>query len=775
MYFNKFPHRSNFSFAKHYDEKSAVLEVGQRHFEASVSSFTGDIVHIQVKNSNQWFENRCLETLNVPAPANASSVTVDSEFKLQIRGSSGAVIANGSFGVSGAASMFSFDLEAETHFFGMGEKTFGKLELSGYRTKYWNTDVWGDFHFAQWGDNPTDPPYFSTPYLIARIGDDYFGFLLHNPYATFMETPGTDEARVFVEWQRTSTSLILGSEDGEPNLWILVGPSLKELTQKLQKLVGVTPLPPAWALGYHQSRWGYGGHDDLLALDEKFAENKIPCDSLWLDLDYMDGFRIFQTSDEMFPEGAQVTADKLADRGRRIVPIIDPGVKFEPGYPVYDDGHSREVFCLNAEGTEFVGMVWPGETVFPDFSLPTTRSWWSSYVKEFAQSGFGACWLDMNDPSTGPVDPQGMFFGNGKISHAAYHNQYALGMQMATHEGFLKARPDERPFMLSRSGFIGTSKHAAIWTGDNLSIYFYLKISIPTSVNMSLSGLPFNGPDIGGFGGDVTEDLMVDWVKANFLFPFFRNHCSKTGREQEPFAFPLGTMTILRRYIRLRYKLFPYIYNLFVAQEEFGDPILRPLLYEFPDAELNGADDQFLVGPSVLQAPFLEEKLKSRSVYLPGDEPWFDASSGEWHKPGELTVKNEKTSTPLFIRSGAMLPMQAGTPTDNTKELRTVNIHVFVPHLWSGESQLTYKADDGISFEYQKGVRSAIEIGLVSVDGNLALSYSQTESGFGPIEPTFILHGDPRSIRLNGRSVKESGAKVMLTGKSLKVRLIEPS
>ncbi len=769
MYFTKFPHRSNFSFVDAYNEEESTLNIGGKELSLSVDSYQGDITHIQVKDAKRWGDNKCLESLNLPDKASHKHVKLTDLGRFNVVGKRGKILLKGSFGVSGDSSMFVFETGDKANFFGMGEKTFGKLELSGYRTKFWTTDVWNDFHFAQWGDNPTDPPYFSLPYLVARVGEEYVGLLLHNPYPTFMETPGIDEERVFVEWQRTSEDLILGSEGGEPNLWIVYGPTLKQLTQKLQKLVGVTPLPPAWSLGYHQSRWGYGGHDDLLKLDDQFEEYKIPCDSLWLDLDYMDGYRIFQTDIKMFPEGAQVTGQKLAERGRRIVPILDPGVKFETGYRIYDDGHKHKVFCQNAEGKEFVGLVWPGETVFPDFTQQKARDWWTSYVKEFAESGFGATWLDMNDPSTGPVDCLGMKFNNGKDPHTAHHNQFALGMQMATHEGFKQARPLERPFMLSRSGFIGSSKHAAIWTGDNLSNYFYLKISIPTSLNMSISGQPFNGPDIGGFGGSVTDELMVDWVKAAFLFPFFRNHCAKGQREQEPFAFPEPVMSVLRRYIRLRYKLIPYLYNLFAVQEENGDAIMRPLLYEFEDPNLEELDDQFMIGPSILQAPFVEEKAKTRSVVLPGKEAWYDAISGNWVEAGTHTVKNEKSTTPLFVRAGAIVPMQPGTPVDNTKDLNKVHFHVFLPPNWSGESALTYRADDGISFGYQTGERSEVNIRLACVKGNVAISLEETTTGFGPIDSTFIIHGDVKSLRINGGIAKLSSAKVVLTGKPLKV------
>ncbi|AIE85449.1 glycoside hydrolase family 31 protein [Fimbriimonas ginsengisoli] len=772
MYFNKYPHRSNFSFVETFDPETGVVTAGVRVFATEVDSHEGDIYHVRVSNPDVWPETCGLSELDVPAPCARQRLKANDDFQLSLLGRDAKPLITGEFGVSGDASMFVFELGGDARFYGMGEKYFGKMELSGYRTKFWNTDVWGDFHFAQWGEHPSDPPYFSLPYLVAKIGDEYVGFLLHNSHPTFIETPGSDESRVFVEWQRTSERLILGSEGGEPNLWVIYGPSLAEVTRKLQKLIGTTPVPPAWSLGYHQSRWGYGGHADLMRLDEGFAKHKIPCDGLWLDLDYMDGFRIFQTNEANFPDGVSTTAETLAKHDRHIVPIIDPGVKKESGYRVYDDGHAQRVFCQNAEGGEYVGLVWPGETVFPDFTLPRVSDWWAGYIQEFAESGFGACWIDMNDPSTGPVDPNGMRFADGKLPHEAHHNDYSLGMQRATFDGFRRARPHERPFILSRSGFIGSSRYAAIWTGDNLANRFYLKSSIPTSVNLSISGQPFNGADLGGFGGDVTDELMLDWTKAHFLFPFLRNHANRGTRDKEPFAFPEPVMAVIRRYIRLRYKLFPYLYNLFVQQEEQGDPILRPLFYEFDGVGLDKIDDQFMVGPSILQAPFVEEGVKKRTVTLPGLEPWYDAANGDWIEPGERTAKAGRESTPLYLRAGAIVPMQPGTPVDNTKELRDVNLHLFMPPAWSGESELEYVADDGISYAYTSGARSRLKVRVVSVDGNLAIATDQTQDGFGLIAPTFVIHGDPKSVRLNGSEVVLEKNKVTLAGKPLAVVVV---
>lgn len=775
MYFTKYPHRANFSFAETYDAEVGEVCAGRRVFGAGIESFEGDVYRVRIENPEVWPESPAIVPLIPGESSDRQRLKVSEDFTLSLLGRDGQPLFTGRFGVSGEASMFVLQLAAESRFYGMGEKNFGKMELSGYRVKFWNTDVWGDFHPGQWGESPADPSYASVPYLAAKIGDEYVGFLLHNPQATFMETPGTDESRVFVEWQRTSPELVLGAEGGQPNLWVIYGPTLPELTRKLQKLVGVTPVPPTWALGYHQSRWGYGGHADLMRLDEGFKKNKIPCDALWLDLDYMDEFRIFQTNEANFPDGVSTTASELSKNGRRIVPIIDPGVKYEPGYRVYDDGHAEDVFCQNAEGKEFVGLVWPGETVFPDFSLARVRDWWAGYVQEFAESGFAACWVDMNDPSTGPVDPLGMRFDHGKEDHRAHHNDFALGMQQGTFEGFLRARPNERPFILSRSSFIGSSRYSAVWTGDNVSNYFYLKSSIPCSVNLSISGQPFNGADMGGFGGDVTDELMMDWVKAHFLFPFLRNHSNRGTREQEPFALAETTMSVVRRYIRLRYKLLPYLYNLYVEQEEIGDPILRPLFYDYEEDGLDKIDDQFFVGPSILQAPFVEDGAKKRTVILPGSEVWYDAATGEWRGPGEHTARAGREATPLYVKAGAIIPMQPGTPIDNTKELRDVHFHVFLPPNWSGESELVYRADDGISYGYREGMRSTVHIRVASVDGNLAIAIEETENGFGPISSVFVIHGEPRSTRINGAEVSLEKNKVTLTGKALPVSLVKPA
>jgi alpha-glucosidase len=773
MFFTKYPHPANFTFASDLNLATGDFKAGDEDFRLLLTSYEGGIFHLQV-TSDRWAPNSCIEPLELPTEAQSQLLELKKGFGLQLKRGKSQLLAGSAgatFGVSGEASMFRLSVPEDARFYGMGEKYFGQVELSGMRTKFWNTDVWGDFHHAQWLDHAADPPYFSTPYVVCKLRDEYVGLLLHNPHPTWISTPGTDESRIFVEWQRTDRELILGSESGEPNLWIITGPTLRDVTTKLQRLVGVTPLPPMWSLGYHQSRWGYGGEKDLLELDSKFEELGIPCDGLWLDLDYMDGFRVFRTSKTMFPKGAAKTAAKLAKNRRRIVPILDPGVKQEPGNPVYDSGRKAGVFCKNPEGGEFVGLVWPGQTVFPDFTTEKGRDWWTGYVQGFADEGFGATWLDMNDPSTGPVDPNGMLFRDGAEPHAWHRNQYALGMQRASFDGFRKARPNERPFMLSRSGFIGSSKYAAIWTGDNLSNRFYLANSITAAIGMSLSGLPFAGPDLGGFGGDADDALMVDWIKAGFLFPFCRNHSMKGSKEQEPWRFSPKALVVIRHYIQLRYKMLPYLYNLFARQEEIGEPILRPLFFEFEDAGLDTIDDQFLIGPHVLQAPHIKEG-RTRTVTLPGTEQWFDASSGVWLAPGTQEIPRSAGATPLFFRDAALIPMQPGLPERNEIDLLRPEIHLFLHEDSEAEASLRYVADDGLSYGYRNGQRSEMLVRARNVNGAIEVEVEHTECGFGAIEAVLVVHGRTSRVIVNGLERSGERGRVKLTGRELKTSLV---
>ena len=433
-----------------------------------------------------------------------------------------------------------------------------------------------------------------------------------------------------------------------------------------------------------------------------------------------------------------------------MVPILDPGVKVDPAYDVYRDGTQKNLFCRNSAGLPFIGFVWPGETVFPDFSLPETREWWTALVKKFAGNGIEGVWLDMHDPSTGCVDPGEMLFNRGKLPHEAWHNQYCLGMQEATREGLLQAHPTTRPFILSRSAFVSSGRLTALWTGDNWSNRHHLRQCIPVSLSLSLSGLPFSGPDVPGFGGDADADLAMAWYKTCFLFPFLRNHSVKGSRDQEPWAFGDKTKAVLRRFIRLRYKFLPYLYNLFIEQESRGEPILRPLFYEFPEEgkEKPVEVDEFLVGGSVLQAPVLEAGTDGRSVRLPGEgQRWFSPAAETWLE-GDQTVKTKEGlhSTPLYIREGSILPLLRGEPEDQEKNLAAVEFHVFLSSDSVKEASCTYAFDDGETFGYRKGIRTSFRL-TASVSGrDLRVEVRDKTIDYIPCTVTFVLYGKFKKV-----------------------------
>ena len=782
MYFNKYLYSSNFEFINHIDwnppAKSGKEQTGsfttteflpndsvpygKKSLSLTLTSHGNDIYSLCFSGKG-WEKKYAQYTLDFKSAGDGqesgAQLEITPAFGMTLTAPDGSVILqsvpDAGFGVSGQAAIFQFLRDPNLQFYGMGEKFLG-LELSGKRTKFWNTDLWGDFERDVCLKGRGDPLYVSIPYLVVNRGNTYIGLLLDNPCPTFMST----ESKVNIANQSDAESklipsIALGSEMGQPNLVILVGPTLAELTRKFQKLVGRTPLPPAWSLGYHQCRWGYQSVDDIRFIAAGMNRSGIPCDAVWLDIDYMRGCRIFTYDAKNFPDPKRNLAELQAD-GRRIVPIIDPGVKVEPGYDVYDSGKKADIFCRNPQGGEYIGLVWPGETAFPDYSLPEGREWWAKQVKKFAQTGITAAWLDMNDPSTGMSLCTEMLFNRGRDAHETYHNQYALGMARASREGFQAARPEERVFLLSRSGCTGSGKFTAIWTGDNASNYHWLRGSIATTLNLALSGIPFNGADVGGFADSTSPQLLMDWMKAAFLFPFMRNHnVSNAGsRPQEPWAFDETVLRICRRYIQLRYTLRPYLYNLFVKQADDGEAIMRPLFYDFSDTPalpLGKIDDEFMVGPWILQAPFIDEDRTEREVVLPTAD-WYDTQSGQWTVGGiKTTVKKDLETTPLYIRSGALLPLARNEGADFSFKSAEVDFALFLRG--DGEAETTYAFDDGISFAYQQGKRSVLQVTAAVQNGILNLAANLQKRGFGAADAAVIFTTEYKQVIVNGKAV----------------------
>ena len=582
--------------------------------------------------------------------------------------------------------------------YGLGEKG-GRHNRRGRDFAMWNVDVLNEHATAEFRaglaqDDPRadmtsiefDPYYVNIPFFYQRDAATgaVAGFFVDNGYRGSYEFSREDEYRV-------------SFHGGQWTEYVFTGPSMPAVLERYTWLTGRASLPPMWALGYQQCRWHAYSQDDVERIAQRYRENGFPCDGMWLDIDYMDGYRVFTWDEQRFPDPARMLKSLSANRFRTIS-IVDPGVKHDPGYEVYDDGMAKDLFCRTEGGDTYVGQVWPGNTVFPDFATPEARAWWGGLNARHVESGLAGIWNDMNEPATGEIPSREMLFDRGQVSHERLHNQYALLMAMGTVEGLRTARPELRTFVLSRAGFAGIQRYAANWMGDNQARWDHLWVSVPMACGFGLSGQPFVGADIGGFQGDTNPELFVRWIQMGALTPFCRNH-SEIGRiEQYPWSFGDEIHVRAREAIRLRYRLLPYIYSAFVRASETGEPVQRPLVFDHQDdSAVVDLDDEYLFGRDLLVAPVTDAGVTSRDVYLP-DGHWYDWHSGEVF-PGRQTVTVEAPldRIPIFVRAGAVLPMwpQAPDSTDGYAP-ETLELHVFEP-VTDGRWESVLVEDDGLT------------------------------------------------------------------------------
>jgi alpha-glucosidase len=741
VYFQKIRHPSNFRFATAHS--AASLQLGDAApLQARVRDLGEDVFHVELRDDARWPLDPRLLRLHDDAFDGPSRhrLAFDADGTLQLSGANLlAGVPGACVGVCGKAWMVQFSRDDGMRFYGQGEKVTG-LEKTGRRTKFWNLDVWGDHPMPVIIDGQADPQYAAIPYLLIRNGTQWIGVLVDHPGNVFMDT-GSNWFFSGKDDLGAPPSLWFGADEGVPAFYVIAGDSAASVTQRLQRLVGVTPLPPLWSLGHHQCRWGYSGTRDLNALDAAFTEHQFPNDGLWLDIDYMEDFKVFTTSPVHFGDRA-AELKALTDKGRRVVPILDPGVKVSAGYSVAESGLAAGIFCQNPEGRPYVGFVWPGRTWFPDYSLPEGRAWWAGHARRFREWGFSAAWIDMNDPSTGAAEVDDMRFQHGKWAHWTYHNLYATGMAQATWEGFKAAVPDERPFILSRSAATGSSRWTALWTGDNWSNWHHLRLCIPGTLNLALSGIPFNGPDVPGFGGHADAELAIAWYKAGMLFPFLRNHSVKGSVAQEPWQFGPDALAVIRHYVRLRYKLLPYLYQLWVAQAREGTAVMRPLFFDFDSADgldLDRIDDQFLIGPAVMQAPLVHQGQQQRTVALPGNGRWMDAGTGRFVEAGRsIQVCSDAASTPLYLREGRLVAMQPGERTTQFNDLSEIELHVILGAGCADEAALDYAFDDGLSYGFERGERGVVRLRATRSGDVITVRVEVLQSGWKPLRLSVV-------------------------------------
>ncbi|HSR34466.1 MAG TPA: TIM-barrel domain-containing protein, partial [Anaerolineae bacterium] len=489
-------------------------------------------------------------------------------------------------------------------------------------------------------------------------------------------------------------------------------------------------------------------------LAAEFRQRRIPCDVIHLDIHYMDGYRIFTWSRDRFPDPPRLLAG-LREQGFRVISIIDPGVKVDPGYHVHDEGLAHDAFCKLPDGTLFRGPVWPGECYFPDFTDPKTRFWWGGLYRPLLEAGVAGFWNDMNEPAifggTMPENLPHSYEGQGAL-HGEMHNVYGLQMARATAEGLRRLRPQERVPLITRAGYAGLQRYALVWTGDNHSTWTQLRLGVSMCLNLGLSGVPFCGPDVGGFASDCDGELLTRWTQIGALTPFFRNHSALGTDQQEPWVFGEPYESICRRWIELRYELLPYIYTAAWQAAQSGLPMMRPLSLAFADdAHTHSLDDQFLLGDALLVAPIGYPGQISRRVYLPGGS-WYDFWTGH-RLSGEITAEAPLERMPLYVRAGSVLPM--GPVMQHTGEWPPEILHL---HVYPGNGESWLYEDDGHSLAYQSGEFQVTRFVCESTaDGSVTLRRNvqgQFDPGFERFE--IIIRGleaVPRQVLVDGRPV----------------------
>ncbi|VAH06888.1 unnamed protein product [Triticum turgidum subsp. durum] len=433
----------------------------------------------------------------------------------------------------------------------------------------------------------------------------------------------------------------------------------------LSHAIGTVAMPPKWSLGYHQCRWSYDSSEKVLKVVRTFREKGIPCDVIWMDIDYMDGFRCFTFDGNRFPDPKSM-ADDLHSIGCKSIWMLDPGIKKEKGYFVYDSGSETDVWIKKADGSPFIGEVWPGDCVFPDFTCERTRTWWASLVRDFVSNGVDGIWNDMNEPAVFKTTTKTMPESNihrgdadigGVQNHSYYHNVYGMLMARSTYEGMVMASTDKRPFVLTRAGFIGSQRYAATWTGDNLSNWEHMHMSLPMVLQLGLSGQPLSGPDIGGFAGNATPKLFGRWMGVGALFPFSRGHSETGSIDHEPWSFGEECEEVCRLALLRRYRLLPHIYTLFYLSHKKGAPVAAPLFFaDSQDPGLRKIETSFLLGPLLICASTSPDKGAHECAHKLPKGVWSRFDFGDSHP--DLPV--------MYLQGGAILPV--GRPIKHVGE-----------------------------------------------------------------------------------------------------------
>jgi alpha-glucosidase len=548
-----------------------------------------------------------------------------------------------------------------------------------------------------------------------------------------------------------------GSDGGVLDYYFFYGPSPKRVIEQFTQLVGRTPLPPLFALGYQQCRYSYYPESQVREIAAEFRKRNIPADVIYLDIDYQQDNRPFTVNRERFPTFEKMVTD-LKEEGFKLVTITDLHLAHLPGYRPYDEGHKHDYFVKNPDGSEFVGKVWPGDSVFPDFTRKEVRQWWGTLYTDFVKMGIRGFWNDMNEPSvfetpskTMPVDAVHNVEGR-KTDHREIHNVFGMQNVRATYEGMLRLQPNLRPFVLTRAAYAGTERYAATWTGDNSATWNHLRISIPQLANLGVSGYAFVGADIGGFNGSPTPELLTRWMELGAFNPIYRNHAAKGTRFREPWVDGPEHESIRKRYIETRYRLLPYIYTSMEESSRSGVPLMRPMFLEFPDDEtLTTNGEEYMFGSSLLVAPKVWPFVDAYSITLPKGD-WYDYWSGTRVGGGKTVMVDPPLDTlPIFVRAGSILPQQPLIQHVGEIPRGPLQLRVYPGPQCGGDLYM----DDGDTLAYQHGETLRVHFTCTATSGGVQVDVAAPQ---GPYQPWFkelqiIVYGTvkPSSVELDGK------------------------
>lgn len=568
----------------------------------------------------------------------------------------------------------SLSIPEGTSIYGGGEVT-GPLLRNGKTIKLWNTDS------GAYGVDNGKRLYQSHPWMMGvRKDGTAFGILFDTSWKA--------------ELSCTNQKIELKSEGVPFRVFIIDRDSPQAVVRGLSELTGTMPMIPRWALGYQQSRFSYTPVNRVIEIADTFRQKKIPCDVIWMDIDYMDGYRIFTFNPTTFPNPKAVNRD-LHIRGFHSAWMIDPGAKVDPDYFVYKSGTENDIWVKTADGKNFTGDAWPGAAAFPDFTYPKANKWWRSLYKDFLAQGVDGVWNDVNEPQINDTPnktmPENNFHrGGGKIpagTHLQYHNVYGFLMVKASREGIMDVRPEKRPFILTRSNFLGGQRYAATWTGDNGSSWEHLKMSVPMSLTLGLSGQPFSGADIGGFLFNANADLFGNWIGFGAFYPFARGHACAGTNNKEPWAFGKEIEDASRIALERRYILLPYFYTLLHEASTNGMPIMRPVFFADPkDLSLRAEEEAFLIGDDLLIIPaFANHPNLPKGI-------WRELSLVEGDKQNKYQAK-------IKLRGGSIVPTGKIIQNTNEKSLDPLTLLVCLDSQGQAKGTMYWDAGDGWTFK----------------------------------------------------------------------------